>query len=583
MDSCLRRSDRLLGWDLAHAVIMPKIINNQLSIINCRGSVLLVVLFVIMAITVLSVGFLTRSDAELACGQNMALRIQMDQLADSGLQHAKGLILNPQDIDISSGSWSATKQQLVEGTNDYYDVNVTTVSDNYCNFNLDCSAYRKKGDDPNRIGQSRLVGEIRLDPCIALWVGTSATLWSGITVHGDVYCNDGLVNQGTICGDVFATALTGSGTKTGQHNPQVLTLKWPAVTVDYFSSKPGVSYYSSDHVLTGGLPPIEGMLLVNGKLTVQNTNNVIVAGKNMPALLVTGDLIIDQGASLEITGLAVANNRVWINGDIGSLNILGGLFVQNTFVAETAADSSGNGNTGILHNGTLRQPSGGTIGGAFKFDGVDDYVQVDNKSNFDITNQITVAAWIKVNAFTKNFQAIVTKGDSAWRIQRYGNTNFIEFACTGLTHNQYGNIWGATNVNNGQWHHVAGVYDGTKIHLYVDGNPDVTPISTSGSIRTNSHNVMIGENAEKTNRYWYGWIDDVRVYNRGLTAGEISIIKGGGAVSGLVAYWKLDETGSRPVTITAEPAKTAIIVGPQDSPHAWSQAAGAFFRSIRRQ
>ncbi len=62
------------------------------------GVALLVVLFIVMVITVLSLGYLSRSDVELACGENMILRTQMDYLAESGLEHARGLILNPQDV-----------------------------------------------------------------------------------------------------------------------------------------------------------------------------------------------------------------------------------------------------------------------------------------------------------------------------------------------------------------------------------------------------------------------------------------------------------------------------------------------------
>ena len=58
-----------------------------------QGAALLVVLFIVMVITILSLGFLSRSDVELACGQNMILRTQMDYLAESGLEHARGLSL----------------------------------------------------------------------------------------------------------------------------------------------------------------------------------------------------------------------------------------------------------------------------------------------------------------------------------------------------------------------------------------------------------------------------------------------------------------------------------------------------------
>jgi len=79
---------------------------------NRQGAALLVVLFIVMVITVLSLGFLSRSDVELACGQNMVLRTQMDYLAESGLEHARGLILNPQDV-VSEYWTGATGQQVM--------------------------------------------------------------------------------------------------------------------------------------------------------------------------------------------------------------------------------------------------------------------------------------------------------------------------------------------------------------------------------------------------------------------------------------------------------------------------------------
>ncbi|MGD2095659.1 MAG: hypothetical protein PVH77_11680, partial [Phycisphaerales bacterium] len=116
-----------------------------------RGAALLVVLFVVMVITILSLGFLSRSDVELACGQNMVIRTQMDYLAESGLEHAKGLILNPQEI--SSENWTVTGQQLIEGSNDYYDIEVVideSNPDNHCNYIIDCNSYRMRGGE--RIG-----------------------------------------------------------------------------------------------------------------------------------------------------------------------------------------------------------------------------------------------------------------------------------------------------------------------------------------------------------------------------------------------------------------------------------------------
>ena len=91
-----------------------------------KGVALLVVLFVVMTVTILSLGFLSQSDVELSCGENMILRTKMDYLAESGLEHAKGLLLNPQDID--GEYWTgAARQQLVSGSDEYYDVNMVKL------------------------------------------------------------------------------------------------------------------------------------------------------------------------------------------------------------------------------------------------------------------------------------------------------------------------------------------------------------------------------------------------------------------------------------------------------------------------
>jgi len=192
---------------------------------------------------------------------------------------------------------------------------------------------------------------------------------------------------------------------------------------------------------------------------------------------------------------------------------------------ETAEDSAGN-NNGRLVGDPQWQPTGGKIGGAMEFDGDGDYVEIGRESNFDIADQITVSAWIKVNQFDKEWQAVIAKGDSAWRIQRNQNNNSLEFACSGLkvpSGSQYGNLYGERGVNDGKWHNIVGVYDGSKMYLYVDGTVD-TSQPASGRINTNDEPVYIGENSENTGRYWNGLIDDVRIYNYALSKDEIKTI-----------------------------------------------------------
>ena len=189
-----------------------------------------------------------------------------------------------------------------------------------------------------------------------------------------------------------------------------------------------------------------------------------------------------------------------------------------------ARDSSGRGNHGIVQGGA--KWTGGRIGGALAFDGSDDYVSIPNESSFDITGPITVSAWIRVESFTKSWQAIVTKGDRAWRLHRANVTNSVGWACSDLSRQQVGDLYGKREVANGRWHHVAGVLDGTRSSIFVDGALDASTES-SPRISVNDYAVLIGANAQVRGRLFRGLIDDVRIYDRALSLDELRALSRG--------------------------------------------------------
>ncbi len=565
---------------------------------NKGGSALLVVLFIVMAITILSLGFLARSDVELACGENMILRTKLDYLAESGLEHAKGLILNPQDVD--SEYWTGdVQQQLAAGSDDYYDVNVVKLGE--CNYQITCDAYREKSGE--KIGHSRLKTELRLDPCIALWVGKNTTVFDGMIIDGDVYCNGTLTNNSTINGDVFSDILNGSGSKSGQKKMAAdLSLKWPRVTAADFTSKyptvvigaslsgqtfgpydpVRVCHRNGDLELAGGVT-IDGMLVVEGNLRIGGNGNIITAAKNSPAMLVTGDMIIENGGQLDVYGLAVVNGQMQINAGTTDVSIHGGLFV-NDGIVETTEDSSGNGNTGALCNGPTWQPYGGQIGGALEFDGNGDYITVAESSDFKFgTGDFGMGAWVKTSATTKsyiidNYQG--TSGEVGCQIVMNANGT-VYFEIRGGTLLQ---ITSTTTINDGAWHHIFGSADrDSGMNLYIDGACAATGGTNSDKI-DNSNPVLIGANTWQTyplGSFFEGFIDDVRIYNRALDVNEIYPIP---SEVGLVACWKLDEQGNDNISITAAPSKTAIVAWSEAGvAEKWGQATGAVFRSIERK
>ncbi|MHC4741841.1 MAG: LamG-like jellyroll fold domain-containing protein [Planctomycetota bacterium] len=189
----------------------------------------------------------------------------------------------------------------------------------------------------------------------------------------------------------------------------------------------------------------------------------------------------------------------------------------------TVTNSSGNGYDGTLVGDTAWTT--GQVGGALVFDGNEDFVEITDSNDFNIINQISVAAWIKVDAFDNAYQVIVSKGDRSWRLQRDARKNSLEFGCSGLIvpGTNWGAVHGSVDVNDGQWHHAVGVYDGEEVSLYIDGKLDVSA-KAEGKIRVNDKAVLIGENSEKRGRFWTGAIDDVRIYSYGMTAEEVAIL-----------------------------------------------------------
>jgi len=180
----------------------------------------------------------------------------------------------------------------------------------------------------------------------------------------------------------------------------------------------------------------------------------------------------------------------------------------------STADAGSHEHVGVLV-GNLSWTEG-AVGSALEFDGEGDYVDLGTAADFDITNQITVCAWIKVRVFTVDWQTIIAKGDTAWRLSRDQGDN-LHFACTGLWPEW---VRGTANVNDGQWHHAAGVYDGSELRLYIDGKLDASA-KTQGSINVSKFPVWIGDNSEEPGRGWNGLIDDVRIYNYALSQAEI--------------------------------------------------------------
>jgi hypothetical protein len=183
-------------------------------------------------------------------------------------------------------------------------------------------------------------------------------------------------------------------------------------------------------------------------------------------------------------------------------------------------DATGNGAHGTGNSLDTTSDVNGIIGRAQDLDGSCDYITISQEGKFDITDAVTVSTWIKIENFDIEWQAILTKGDNTWRLQRNQSTDAVYFAGSGLSTNW--ELAGADTVNDSSWHHIAGVYDGSNLHVYVDGVLD-SSVTATGSISTNDYNVKIGENAQSTGRYFDGIIDESWIMDVGKDSNWIKL------------------------------------------------------------
>jgi hypothetical protein len=182
-----------------------------------------------------------------------------------------------------------------------------------------------------------------------------------------------------------------------------------------------------------------------------------------------------------------------------------------------AQDVSGNGLDGTLMGGPTF--IAGVSGLALSLDGVDDYVDCGNSASFDITEEITLSAWVNTSdSGNGEDNPFVAKGDESYAI-KHSDSNSIDFFIYDNEdwHTAYSPVYDSFN---GEWYHVAGTYDGNQLKLYINGGL-VNSLDYAGSIGTSTYPVNIGRNSQETGRFYEGAIDEVRIYNRALTESEI--------------------------------------------------------------
>jgi len=218
-----------------------------------------------------------------------------------------------------------------------------------------------------------------------------------------------------------------------------------------------------------------------------------------------------------ITTSSVVVFNVFNNGLVAAFG-----FNENT--GTVANDNSGNGNNGILTNGPAWSAAG-KFGAAISFDGTDDFVNINDANSLDLTNGMTLEAWVNPNNLTGYKTAVCKEnGTSSLAYALSPNNN------TSGSSNQRPNsririgsntrtVTGTTKLSMSTWTHIAITYDGAMMRLYVNGVQSST-FATTGNITATTDPLRIG-GTTALSQYFAGLIDEVRIYSRALSASEI--------------------------------------------------------------
>ncbi|MDX2019126.1 MAG: LamG domain-containing protein [Deltaproteobacteria bacterium] len=201
-------------------------------------------------------------------------------------------------------------------------------------------------------------------------------------------------------------------------------------------------------------------------------------------------------------------------------------------------DASGKGNNGTILAGSIQDSPlaanpkwiKGRSGQGLELNGKDEWVKVPASESINETStnggSVTMAAWVQVksiDATGEDYNFIISRHEVGTAYELFGlglvagkvSTSIHFFPATGAQ----------TVPVDGTWHHIAGTYDGITQVSYLDGLPQGS-YDSGWPVAADNTPLIIGgnQNTDTVKEFWDGALDEVRLYNRPLTAQEIAAL-----------------------------------------------------------
>ncbi|HQW85445.1 MAG TPA: LamG domain-containing protein, partial [Ferruginibacter sp.] len=204
-------------------------------------------------------------------------------------------------------------------------------------------------------------------------------------------------------------------------------------------------------------------------------------------------------------------------------------------------DESGNNNNPVKNNATITADRFGNANSAYHFNGIYQYIQIPNSASLNFGNKISIAAWVRPTGFYYGIchaSQIISKGGGNYNpgnyALRFDDALYSEgTGCSGnICDTLHQNFRGTGTVlkpypgdfiKKNQWYHVLYTNDGDTAKLYV--NCELKYAVYFPETFTNKEDLFLGKSDDELFPYWLnGDLDDVRIYNRALTAEEIFML-----------------------------------------------------------
>lgn len=200
--------------------------------------------------------------------------------------------------------------------------------------------------------------------------------------------------------------------------------------------------------------------------------------------------------------------------------------LQKGLVLDMPMDSGYTKSTTVLTDRTPYSNNGTAVNGPVigadytTFDGVNDYVNAGNGASLAASNETTITAWVKTTSSASQY--VVQKGDSYYVYANKG----LGFLNGRLTCRYDISSDEVPTFYNGQWHFITTVVKvGEAAKFYFDGNPIGGSSTIVDAVYATTLPLIIGRNIEHdiSSKFFNGSIDEVRIYNRALSAEEIQL------------------------------------------------------------